>query len=94
MKKDPELLTLNEAARYCHVSHHTIKRLVDAKVLAMNQVTYRAPCEIRRSDLDAKPVRSILEHLRRTGKLVLRGACAASTLPLFSEIPEKNRNGQ
>lgn len=94
MKKDPELLTLNEAARYCHVSHHTIKRLVDAKLLAMNQVAVRAPWEILRSDLDAEPVRSVLEHLRRTGKLVLRGACVATSLPLFPEIPEKNRNGQ
>ena len=93
MKKDPELLMLNEAARYCQVSHHTIKRLVDAQLLAVNQVTVRAPWEIRRADLDAEPVRSILEHVRKTGKLVLQGACAEASLPLFPENPEENRRG-
>jgi DNA invertase Pin-like site-specific DNA recombinase len=89
MKQDPDLLTLNEAARYCQVSHHTIKRLVEAGLLVVNQVTVRAPWEIRRVDLDAEPVRSILERLRKTGKLVLQGACAERSLPLFPEIPEK-----
>ena len=89
MVKDPELATLNEAARYCKVSHRTIERLVEAGLLKMNQVATRAPWEIRRSDLDAEPVRSIVEHLRRTGKLVLRGGSVAGSLPLFAEIPRK-----
>ena len=37
----------------------------------MQQVVSRAPWEIRKTDLDAEPVRSILEHLRRTGKLIV-----------------------
>ena len=49
------------------------------------QVVPRAPWEIRRSDLDAEPVRSILEHLRRTGKLLLRGGRTENQPELFLE---------
>src|SRR5437870_528420 len=63
---DREIVTLTQAAKYCAVSNKTIERLVESGKLAMQQVTPRAPWEIRRSDLDAEPVRSILDHLRRT----------------------------
>src|ERR1700752_3874639 len=69
---DPDRISLNEAARLCGVSHCSIERLVEAGLLSREQVAPRAPWEIRRSDLDAEPVRSIIEKLRRTGKLVLR----------------------
>jgi hypothetical protein len=49
----------------------------------MQQVTPRAPWEIRRSDLDAEPVKSILKHLRATGKLVLEGGGAANQMSLL-----------
>jgi hypothetical protein len=39
----------------------------------MKQVLPWAPWEIRRSDLDSDPVRSILDNLKKTGKLVLEG---------------------
>jgi DNA invertase Pin-like site-specific DNA recombinase len=71
MTPDPEILTLNQAARHCGVSHRTIERLVESGVLKREQVAPRAPWEIRRIDLAAKPVQDILDHLRRTGKLVL-----------------------
>jgi hypothetical protein len=70
---DPERVSLNEAARLCGVSHRSIERLVEAGLLNREQVAARAPWEIRRSDLEAEPVRSILDQLRRTGKLVLGG---------------------
>ena len=70
---DPERVSLNEAARLCGVSHRSIERLVEAGLLKREQVAPRAPWEIRRSDLETEPVRSILEHLRRTGKLLLGG---------------------
>jgi len=41
--------------------------------LGMQQVVPRAPWEIRKTDLEAEPVRNILEHLRKTGKLILDG---------------------
>jgi hypothetical protein len=82
---DPDRVSLNEAARLCGVSHHSIERLVEAGFLQREQAAPRAPWEIRRSDLDAEPVRSIIEKLRRTGKLVLRGGCMENQPELFVE---------
>jgi hypothetical protein len=82
---DPERVSLSEAARICGVSHHTIQRLMEAGLLKREQVTPRAPWEIRRSDLDADPIRSVIERLHRTGKLVLPGGRAEDQLVLFTE---------
>jgi hypothetical protein len=82
---DPERCSLSEAARLCGVSHRSIERLVEAGLLKREQVAPRAPWEIRRADLDAEPVRSIIEKLRSTGKLVLRGDCTEGQAELFSE---------
>ena len=82
---DPERVSLSEAARICGVSHHTIQRLVEAGLLKREQITPRAPWEVSRRDLDAEPVRSVIERLHRTGKLVLQGGCAEGQLALFTE---------
>jgi hypothetical protein len=82
---DPERVSLSEAARICGVSHHTIERLVEAGVLKREQVTPRAPWEIRRTDLDAEPIRKIIDRLLRTGKLILEGGCAEDQAALFTE---------
>jgi DNA invertase Pin-like site-specific DNA recombinase len=82
---DPERVSLNEAARVCGVSHRTIERLVEAGLLKCEQTVPRAPWEIRRSDLSAEPVRSIVERLLRTGKLRLEGGCTENQPPLFAE---------
>ena len=82
---DPERISLSEAARLCGVNHRSIERLVEAGLVNGEQVVPRAPWEIRRSDLDAEPVRSILEHLRRTGKLLVRGGRAQNQPELFLE---------
>ena len=82
---NPDRVSLNEAARFCGVSHRSIERLVEAGFLHREQTAPRAPWEIRRSDLDAEPVRSIIEKLRRTGKLVLRGGCMENQPELFVE---------
>ena len=82
---DPERISLSEAARLCGVSHHTIARLVEAGLLKREQAAPRAPWEIRRADLDAEPVRSIIERLHRTGKLILQGDCAEDQPALFTE---------
>src|SRR5580704_3245990 len=82
---DPERVSLSEAARICGVSHHTIQRMVEAGLLKREQVTPRAPWEIRRRDLGAEPIRSIVERLHRTGKLILQGGCAEDQLALFIE---------
>jgi DNA invertase Pin-like site-specific DNA recombinase len=82
---DPERVSLSAAARLCGVSHRTIERLVEAGLLKREQTTPRAPWEIRRADLDAEPIRSIVDRLRRTGKLDLHGGCPESQTPLFAE---------
>jgi len=82
---DPERVSLSEAARLCGVSHRTIERLAEVGLLKREQVAPRAPWAIRRSDLDAEPVRSILNRLRRTGKLALQGGCAGDQAQLFTE---------
>src|SRR5215831_9802282 len=82
---DPETVSLSEAARVCGVSHRTIERLVQAGLLGRDQAAPRAPWEIRRADLNAEPVRSIVERLLRTGKLTLQGGCPEKQPPLFAE---------
>jgi DNA invertase Pin-like site-specific DNA recombinase len=82
---DPDRVSLSEAARICGVSHRTIERLVEAGLLNREQATPRAPWEIRRTDLDAEPVRSIVERLLRTGKLILHGGSADNQHLLFAE---------
>jgi DNA invertase Pin-like site-specific DNA recombinase len=82
---DPERVSLSEAARVCGVSHHTIERLVEAGLLKCEQTAPRAPWEIRRADLSAEPVRSIVERLLRTGKLMLAGGRTENQPPLFAE---------
>jgi DNA invertase Pin-like site-specific DNA recombinase len=82
---DPERVSLSEAARLCEVSHNTIERLVTAGLLKHEQVAPRAPWAIRRADLDAEPVRSIIDHLHQTGKLLLAGDCVEHQASLFSE---------
>jgi hypothetical protein len=82
---DPERVSLSQAARICGVSHRTIERLVEADLLNREQMTPRAPWEIRRSDLDAEPIRRIIDCLHRTGKLILQGGRTEDQLALFTE---------
>src|SRR5246500_2439173 len=82
---DPDRVSLSEAARICGVSHRTIERLVETGLLKREQATPRAPWEIRRTDLGAEPVRSIVDRLLRTGKLILHGGSADNQHHLFAE---------
>jgi len=69
--EDPDVLSLHGAARHTGTSNTTIVKLVEAGVLPMRQVVPFAPWEIERTDLEGARVRAILEHLERTGRLVL-----------------------
>lgn len=80
---DPEILSLGRAAKEFRVSDTTIKRLATAGLLTIEQVAPWAPWEIRRADLESAPIRSILEHLRRTGELVLSGDTSTAQPSLF-----------
>ena len=82
---DPDRISLTEAARICRVSHRSIERLVEAGLLEREQVTPRAPWQIRRTDLTTEPVRSIVDRLRLTGKLILRGGRTDDQVNLFTE---------
>ena len=82
---DPDRVSLSEAARICGVSHRTIERLVEAGLLKREQAAPRAPWEIRRADLNAEPVQSIVKRLLRTGRLVLQGGCTKNQTALFAE---------
>jgi hypothetical protein len=60
-------------------------QLVEAGLLKREQLTPRAPWEVSRRDLEAEPVRSVIERLHRAGKLILQGGCAKDQLALFTE---------
>jgi len=82
-RPDPELLSLQQAARYCEVSPTTIKRLVAGGLIRYHQVASWAPWEIKRAELDSASIRQALAHLRATGKLALLGNDSATQQPLF-----------
>jgi len=81
---DPEVLSLQQAARYCGVSSTTIKRLVASGILHRDQVAPWAPWEITRADLDAEVIRQALVHLQTTGKLPLVGNDSDTQQRLFT----------
>jgi hypothetical protein len=89
---DPERISLNEAARVSGIHQHSLKRLVEAGLLKGEQIVPQAPWEIRRADLEAEPVRTIIQRLRRTGKLMLEGDRAEHQPGLFAEN-EGDANG-
>ncbi|GMV43825.1 MAG: hypothetical protein AMXMBFR64_55410 [Myxococcales bacterium] len=84
--EDPDLLNMNAAARYCGVSDTTIRRLVEARLVANHQTVPWAPWEVPRADLDAEPVQRIVRHLRSTGRLVLDLGCSTSQMELLVEF--------
>jgi hypothetical protein len=82
-ERGQEIFSLAQAASYCRVSDTTIRKLVEARLLPMTQVAPWAPWEIQRADLDSEPVAGIVKHLRKTGKLVLRGTVSQDQSALF-----------
>jgi DNA invertase Pin-like site-specific DNA recombinase len=82
---DPNVLTLAQATRHSGVSDTTLMRLIKANILVAGQIAPYAPLEIQRIDLDTDPVKSILEHLKTTGKLVLDGDTSGAQHSLFNE---------
>jgi DNA invertase Pin-like site-specific DNA recombinase len=82
-KLDPHIFTLGQATKYCGVSDTTLMRLINEKILAVEQVAPYAPLEIKRADLDSEPVASILQRLKTTGKLILEGDTLGKQRCLF-----------
>ena len=81
---DPEVFSLQQAARYCGVSATTIKRLVASGLLKRDQVTPWAPWEIKRTDLESEVIRQALVHLQTAGKLAVVGNDSATQQTLFT----------
>jgi len=81
---DPEVFSLQQAARYCGVSSTTIKRLVASGVLKRDQVAPWAPWEIKRADLESEVIRQALAHLQAAGKLPVVGNDSATQQTLFT----------
>jgi len=92
--EDPNVLTMQHAARHCGVSDTTIRRLVDAKIVPMNQVVAWAPWEIKRCDLETELVKRIVKHLLETGKLVLEGGRLENqpALPFTNQGADNDRH--
>src|SRR5499433_357525 len=81
---DPEVFSLQQAARYCGVSSTTIKRLVASGVLKRDQVAPWAPWEIKRADLESEVIRQALAQLQAAGKLPVVGNDSATQQTLFT----------
>ena len=85
-RPDPEILSLGAAEKHCGVSDTTLRKLVEAGLLPMEQIAPWAPWEIRRSDLDVEPICSIIERVKKTGKLDLEGDRLDLQPTLFESI--------
>jgi hypothetical protein len=83
--KDPDILTLGQAAKYLNVSRTTIKSLVANVVLEKNQIVSWAPWEIKKSDLDSTDIRIIIRTLQETGRLVVKGKDSEKQANLFHD---------
>jgi hypothetical protein len=80
---DPHIVSLGQAVKYTGVSDTTLMKLMNKDILPCHQVAPYAPLEINKRDLDSDPVRSILEHLKTTGVLVLEGVSLPRQESLF-----------
>jgi len=53
-------------------------------VLEKDQAVPWAPWEINKSDLDSGKIQELIERLRKTGKLIIKGVDSKNQLLLFS----------
>lgn len=91
--ENPDVLTLQGAAGHCGVSDTTIRRLVEAGLVANQQTVPYAPWEIRPADLDAENVQTVLRHLKATGRLVLAPPRSAEQGKLFESFQGGSNGG-
>jgi len=54
--RDSSILTLAQATQHSGVSDTTLLKLIQAKLLAAEQIAPYAPLEIKRADLECEPV--------------------------------------
>ena len=82
-EKDGEWLTLRDAAAKLGVSHHQIRKLINAGILKSNQIMPDAPHQIRASDLDSEQVANALARKGRPCR-----ATPENQLSMFSSTCE------
>lgn len=80
---DSNILSLGQAVKYSGVSDTTLTKLINKGILKANQIAPYAPLEICMTDIDSEPVKSILDHLKLTGKLVFEGVTLPEQQRLF-----------
>jgi hypothetical protein len=78
-----DVLNMAQAKAYCGVSDSTLMKLIENDILPANQVVTFAAFEIKKSDLDAESVVSILKTLKKTRKLILKGSTPDNQEELF-----------
>ena len=80
---DPNILTLGQAVKDTGVSDTTLMKLIKKELLPCHQSVPYAPLEMKKTDLEMEPVRSILNYLKETGALVLEGVSLGRQQSLF-----------
>jgi hypothetical protein len=68
-------------------------KLMNKDILPCHQVAPDAPLAISKRDLESAPVRSMLEHLKATGVLVLAGVSLPRQESLFQSFQLLNKEG-
>ena len=61
-------------------------KLMNKELLPCHQIVPYAPLEMRKTDLETEPVRSMLDHLKETGVLALEGGLVGSSTIAFRVI--------
>lgn len=82
-ERGENMLNIVQAQKYVGVSGSTILRLIDANLLKAEQVVPYAPYAIEKSSFDCEQVKSIIKHLKKTGRLVLDGGILEKQESLF-----------
>jgi hypothetical protein len=76
-EKNGEWLTMRDAAAQLGVSHHQIRKLIKAGILASEQIMPDAPHQIRAVDLEGEPVIAALKRKVARVRLIpkIRSQC-------------------
>ena len=82
-EKNGEWLTMRDAAAKLGVSHHQVRKLIKAGVLASQQIMLDAPHQIRAADLDTEQVAAALRQKGRPCR-----AISENQLSMFSSTCE------
>lgn len=77
-------LTQNQAATYLGISRNTLNVIAERGLITTNQVTSFAPWRVPCEQLDSEPVQSLVQALKRTGRLP-KGGCSKGQKLIFDE---------